>query len=125
VAATTAGPYLALPSGVVISSASTFSISSAPAQASAFQSSGTHVLGFRFFNEATAAINYGYMMISTSGPSGFPATITSWAFENSGAAFFPLIPEPSSRALLSMGALAFGAAGLRRRRRQRPHLSSQ
>jgi hypothetical protein len=85
----------------------------------AFQSSGSHIQGFRFFNEATAAVNYGYLVMSTTGPSGFPATITSWAYENSGVAIDQPIPEPSTGLMLPVGALALGACSLRHRRARR------
>ena len=123
VAATTTGPYLDLPVGSVISSASTFSASASNLQTAAFQSTGTHTLGFRFFNESTAAINYGYMTLQTTGPLGFPATVTGWSFENSGAAI-TVVPEPSTALMLSLGGLALGAANLRRMRRQRRELAS-
>ena len=123
VAGATTGPYLDLPVGSVISSASTFSASASNLQTAAFQSTGTHTLGFRFFNESTAAINYGYMTMNTTGPLGFPATITGWSFENSGAAI-TVVPEPSTALMLSLGALALGAANLRRVRRQRRELAA-
>lgn len=118
VAATTTGPYLDLAVGSVISSASTFSASASNLQTAAFQSSGTHRLGFRFFNETTSAVNYGYMTLQTTGPLGFPATVTGWSFENSGAAI-TVVPEPSTTLMLALGGLALGAAQLRRSRRER------
>lgn len=118
VAGTTTGPYLDLAAGSVISSASTFAAVTATAAASAFQSTGTHTLGFRFFNENTSTINYGYATISTTGPLGFPATVTGWSFENSGGAI-TVVPEPATYAMFSLGALAIGALNLRRLRRER------
>ena len=123
VAAASAGPYLDLPLGAVISAASTFSVSSSSLQAAAFQTTGTHRLGFRFFNEGTSAINYGYLTMQTTGPLGFPATITGWSFENNGSAI-TVVPEPSTALMLSLGGLALGAANLRRMRRQRRELAS-
>ncbi len=117
VAAATTGPYLDLPVGSVISSGSTFSASASNLQTTAFQSSGTHTLGFRFFNESTSAINYGYMTLQTTGPLGFPATVTQWSYENSGAAI-TVVPEPTTALMMSMGALALGAMKLRRRRQR-------
>ena len=125
VAGTATGPYLDMPANVVIGPLSTFSSASTPAAALAFQSTGTHALGFRFFNESTSAINYGYLMMVATGPSGFPAVITQWAFDNAGAPISfglpitPDVPEPSTSALLSVGALALGAASLRRHRCRR------
>ena len=123
VAAASAGPYLDLPLGSVISAASTFSVSTGAAQTAAFQTTGPHRLGFRFFNEGTSAINYGYLTMQTTGPLGFPATITGWSFENNGSAI-TVVPEPSTALMLSLGGLALGAANLRRMRRQRRELAS-
>ena len=123
VAGTTLGPYLNLPLGSVISAASTFSASTSNLQTTAFQSTGTSRLGFRFFNEATSAINYGYVTMQTTGPLGFPATVTGWSFENNGSAI-TVVPEPASALMLSMGALALGAVGLRRKRRLDRQLAS-
>jgi hypothetical protein len=123
VAGTTTGPYLDLPAGSVIGAGSTFSASASNTQTTAFQSTGTHTMGFRFFNENTAAINYGYLTMDTTGPQGFPATITGWSFDNTGASI-TVVPEPSTALMLSMGALALGAANLRRLRRERRQLAS-
>jgi hypothetical protein len=121
VAGTTSGPYLSLAAGATISSASFFAVTTASAQTTAFQSTGPHILGFRFYNEATSATNYGYVTITNTAPSGFPATITGWSYENSGGAITipSAVPEVSSAAMLSLGALALGALNLRKLRRQR------
>lgn len=112
--------YTDLPAGSVVSVASTFLASAAAAATVAFQATGTHTLGFRFFNESTAAINYGYLSMTTTGPLGFPATVNGWSFENSGAAItVAAIPEASTTAMFSLGALALGAMNLRKLRRQR------
>lgn len=118
VAATTTGPYVDLPVGSVISSGSTFAQVTATANTAAFQVPGTHTLGFRFYNESTAAINYGYMSMTSGGTTGFPLTINSWSYENTGAAI-TVVPEPSTGLMLSVGALALGALNLRKIRRQR------
>ncbi len=123
VAGTTTGPYLDLPLGSVISRGSTFSSSASSAQTLAFQAGGTHVLGFRFFNESTAATNYGYLTMATTGPLGFPATVTGWSFENSGAAI-TVVPEPATALMMTLGALALGATHLRRVRRERRQQAS-
>ena len=124
--AVSGGTYTDLPVGSVISSSSIFSASSGgggPGATINFQTAGTHILGFRFFNEGTSAVNYGYMTIENGPSAGFPATVTGWVYENSGAAI-SVVPEPSSFALLSLGALFIGAASLRRTRRQAGHTAS-
>lgn len=125
VAATSTGPYLDLAAGTTISAASTFTSAILGTTGSPYLTTGSHTLGFRFYNAANV-LNYGYMTISTTtSSSGFPATITGWSFENSGGAITipgvvtPPIPEPSTTALLAIGALALGATNLRRLRRAR------
>lgn len=43
-------------------------------------------LGFAFENEETGAINYGYIHLKTTGPTGFPAQVLEYAYDKSGAA---------------------------------------
>ena len=120
VASTTTGPYTALTAGSVISSASTFAQVTATAAAAAFQPIGTHLLGFRFYNESTTTINYGYATLVSSSATGFPLTVTGWSFENSGGAItIPAVPEPESVLMLSLGALVVGGLNMRRLRRER------
>lgn len=92
VAGATIGPYLDLPVGSVVSGASTFSAATATAQTAAFRIIGVHLLGFRFRNEATGIVNYGAATLEVGGVTGFPLTITSWSFEDSGAEF--IIADP-------------------------------
>jgi hypothetical protein len=120
VSGTTTGPYLALSPGATVSSASTFAAVTATVNTAAFQVPGSHVLGFRFYNENTSAINYGYMTLLTGGTTGFPLTITGWTFENSGAAITVPganggVPEPATWAMMIMGFGAMGAAMRRTR----------
>jgi hypothetical protein len=42
----------------------------------AFRNTGISFIGFRFTNEATSAINYGYIQLETTAALGFPATIS-------------------------------------------------
>jgi len=116
VAATTTGPYLNLTVGTVVSSSSTFSITITATNPNYLQT-GTEILGFRFFNETTSAVDYGYLRMSTTASTGFPATILSWSYEDNGGPI-TVVPEPSTVALLTISALAAGAIGLRKWRRQ-------
>lgn len=125
VAGTATGPYLDLAAGTTVSSASTFAQVTATTQTLAFQAVGTHNLGFRFYNESTAAINYGFMSLTSGGATGFPLTINGWSFENTGAAItVSAVPEASTTAMFAMGALALGALNLRNLRRQRRVLAA-
>ena len=74
----------ALVSGVSVGPGSAFA--TGILSANAFRISGTPYIGFRFTNETTGVQNYGYAQISTTAPSGFPATITRYVYENTGAA---------------------------------------
>jgi hypothetical protein len=118
----TTGPgsttYMTLAPGAVISSASNFSNSLQVATAtSGFLTPGTRILGFRFLNEATGITNFGYATITSGSGTGFPLTIQGWSFENTGGAI-TVVPEPSTSALLAIAALALGAVGVRKWRRQ-------
>lgn len=122
VAATASGPYLDLPNGTVISAASVFSqaANGANNETSTFLAPGTHILGFKFLNETTSTVNYGYLSITTGASGGFPATINGWSYENTGASItVTTVPEPETALMFSLGALALGASHLRRMRRQR------
>lgn len=86
VSAATGGPYLVLAPGATVSSASTFSVvTTAGTAGTAFISAGNNYLGFRFFNETTSAINYGYARVQTGASGGFPATIVCYRYEDTGA----------------------------------------
>lgn len=113
--AATGGQYIDLGLGSTISAASTFTAITAAAATAQFQPAGNHILGFRFFNEGTGAINYGYMFLTSGGSNGFPLTIQSWSYENSGGAI-TVVPEPATALMLGAGALALGAMRLRRQR---------
>ena len=122
--ASTGGTYIDLPAGSVISAASIFSASSGGGGAGAtvaFQTTGIHTLGFRFYNELTSAINYGFMRIQNTATNGFPATILGWTFKNTGGAITVPgaatggVPEPTTWALMMLGFGAMGAAMRRTR----------
>lgn len=46
----------------------------------------TRTVGFRFLNEATGQVNYGYMFLNALGATGLDATITRYTYEDSGSA---------------------------------------
>ena len=120
VASSTTGPYLNLAPGAVVSSASTFAAVTATTATAAFQTTGTHVLGFRFYNEATSAVNYGYLTMTNTASTGFPATITGWSFENTGAAITvggasAAVPEPATWGMMILGFGMIGAAARSRK----------
>lgn len=80
---------------------------------------GTEYLGLSFTNEATGAINYGWVRVSTTAPNaaagtrGLPAFFIDYAYENTGAPILAgAVPEPSTWALMTVGAglLACGVA---------------
>lgn len=113
---TTSNLYANLSLGSTISSTSPFT-SAIQGTSANYRGTGIEVLGFRFINEATNAFNYGYLTIQTSATTGFPATILSYSYENSGGAI-TVVPEPSTTALLSISLLIVGAAGVREWRRR-------
>ena len=83
VVSTAAGATLLAP-GAVVGPASTY-VLSGTAQAPDFRvTSTTSFVGFRFTNEVTAALNYGYAQLSTTAGTGFPATVTRYVYENTG-----------------------------------------
>lgn len=78
--------YQVLSSGTMIGPSSTFSGATATAANMADWRAGvTGFLGVRFTNESTAAVNYGWLNITTTAGNGFPATINSFCFENTGS----------------------------------------
>ncbi|MEP6822140.1 MAG: hypothetical protein ABI946_07305 [Chthoniobacterales bacterium] len=110
--------------GTLVSGASVFGSGMAETTGStAFSlNSPNNFVGFRFLNEATGIVNYGWLQISLGASLTDPArAIVGYAYENTGGAILTPIdlpaPEPSSFALLGM--MAAGAIGVRAWRRRR------
>lgn len=83
--------------------------------------STANYLGFRFQNEATGAVDYGWAQLSLSTTtSSQPRSIIGYAYENTGAAIGAgVVPEPTTTATLGLGVLTLGAAGVRQWRRRK------
>ncbi|MFC4820433.1 hypothetical protein [Dokdonella ginsengisoli] len=76
--------YAVLAPGDTIGAASLFTRAGFTGDTSAWQAGIDGYLGVRFTNEATTAINYGWVRLSTTAPLGFPATIVEWCYEDGG-----------------------------------------
>jgi hypothetical protein len=95
--AATGGTYTPLAAGTSVAPASIYSVQAGGAGDAPFVNfrvSGDHTLGIRFFNETTSAINYGYITIRATGPTGFPANIIRFVYENNGTAITVAPPGP-------------------------------
>ena len=67
-----------------------------------FYGTGTKTIGIEFTNEVTGMLNYGYAVIQTTAPLGFPATIIRYLYEDTGApitvqSFVPALTGATSR----------------------------
>jgi len=76
--------FAVLQSGDIIGPASTVSGSSI--RMSNWVAGADGYVGVAFYNEATSAVNYGYIHLTTTSPEGFPAQVLEWAYDSSGAA---------------------------------------
>ncbi|HWS27567.1 MAG TPA: hypothetical protein VN259_13490 [Xanthomonadales bacterium] len=84
--------YAVLSSGQVIGPDSLFSRAAFTGDTTVWQAGITGYLGMRFLNESAGIVNYGWMLLTTTAPLGFPATIGGWCYENSGAAITISVP---------------------------------
>lgn len=75
-------------------------------------------VGFRFLNESTGMINYGWAQLALSGTAvSQPRSIIGYAYENNGGPIGFPVPEPATAALLSIFAAgAFGVRAWRQRK---------
>lgn len=79
--------YAVLSTGSVIGPSNLFTREGFSGNTSAWTGGVTMgYIGMRFRNEATNAINYGWVQMTTSAPRGFPMTVHGWCFEDTGAA---------------------------------------
>ena len=112
-------PASALTAGAFIGSTSTINSNTSGTN---FEVTGTEYLGIRFNNTATQQVDYGWILLSTNAPQGNPATILGYAYNNTagGSILAGQVPEPGTTAMLGLGTVGLGAAGLRawRRRQQ-------
>ncbi len=76
--------YRILVPGDTIGAASTFGTALGAANAIRWRAGADGYLGFRFVNPTTSAVNYGYARIQSTGPTGFPLTIVSYAYNRLG-----------------------------------------
>jgi hypothetical protein len=119
----TSAQATALALGALISAAGQYN--QFQTRGAAFQVTGQEFLGFRFLNENTNAINYGWALISTTASSGvnlgFPASILGYAYEDTGASIaagagLPAVPEPSTYAMFGLALAAAAGRTLWKRR---------
>jgi hypothetical protein len=84
----TGGIYDASPAGVVVGPGGTFSTTSGTAITMAPWQAGVSNLyqGVRFTNEAGSVVTYGWVAVTTTGPTGFPATLNQFCYQSDGTA---------------------------------------
>ncbi|HEX7769232.1 MAG TPA: hypothetical protein VF422_04300 [Dokdonella sp.] len=78
------GAYAVLTSGETIDAARTFSTGNTATLLANWRAGATGYLGFRFLNPSTTTINYGYAQFTTTGATGFPATIVRYVYNSAG-----------------------------------------
>jgi hypothetical protein len=108
-----------LPVGFVVDGTLTFGANNASettGPTAATLNSSNNYVGVRFLNEGTTQINFGWVQVALGATLNDPArAIVGYAYEDTGAPITVTpVPEPSSMALLSVGAA--GLVAYRRRR---------
>jgi hypothetical protein len=91
---TTGDHYAVIGTDSVVDATALFTRAGFTGDTSDWQAGTVGYLGVRFKNETTSTINYGWVLLSTTAPLGFPATIHGWCYENSGVG----IATPSTSA---------------------------
>lgn len=84
-----------------------------------FQTADDRYIGFRFSNDAATPVTYyGHLLIRSGGTTGFPASIVSYGYENTGLAVtIGAVPKIGTFAMLGLGLAGIaGLSNLRRRR---------
>lgn len=89
---TSGDTYAVLGGGQVIGPSSTFSRAALAGDTSAWQAGFGGFLGVRFQEEPSNALRYGWIRLTTSPPLGFPASVETWCYEDSGAAITTPVP---------------------------------
>ncbi|MBC8131810.1 MAG: DUF11 domain-containing protein [Deltaproteobacteria bacterium] len=107
-----AAACVALPDGSTVGPASTYQ--AGVVSGLNFRTAGDRNLGFRFQNEATGAVNYGYAIIRNSNNAdptlaGFPASVIRLVYDNAGVAIV-LGPPPAADLALTQTNNATGSA---------------
>lgn len=100
--------YAVLPAGSGVGPANTYLNTTSATATANWRAGADAYLGIRLLNSQTNQINYGWVHFDTTGSTGFPATIIEYAYDNMGN---PIVPEPSTTALL--GVMAAGALAMR------------
>lgn len=91
--ASTGDTYAVLQAGDTIGPDSLFTRAAFSGDTSAWQAGVPEGhLGMRFANEATGAVNYGWLRLRSTAPLGFPLTVVDACYDDAGVAV--AIPEP-------------------------------
>lgn len=101
-----------LPNGAVVDGSWTFGRTSSSETTGAtalLVNSSNNVVGFKFYNEGTAAVHFGWVRFSTGATlGGQPRTLVEYAYESTPNT--PItVPTPGSLALLALGGVGLAA----------------